>query len=98
MKNIDKSARQLVENCVIKNQTSLVEILLSSGMFADEIYPTDAILEWWLVDSWLAEQLLQHGEVVITDYGCHWWGRQSSGQAVWLDGVIREISAKFIIR
>lgn len=43
-------------------------------------------LEWWVVDSWLCEKLLEIGEVVIdNDYGC-WWGRTCSGQGISQDG------------
>ena len=49
------------------------------------------VLEWWLVDSWLAERLQQQGEVVIEEYGCYWWGRSTSGQAIYLDSVIQSI-------
>lgn len=43
-------------------------------------------LEWWVVDSWLCEKLLEIGEVVIdNDYG-YWWGRTCSGQGVSQDG------------
>ena len=45
-------------------------------------------MEWWLIDSWLAERLKEQGEVIIEEYGCYWWGRQSSGQAIYMDGVI----------
>ena len=48
-------------------------------------------MEWWLIDSWLAERLKAQGEVIIEEYGCYWWGRQSSGQAIYMDGVIQEI-------
>lgn len=43
-------------------------------------------LEWWVVDSWLCEKLLEMGEVVIdNDYG-YWWGRTCSGQSIACDG------------
>lgn len=86
-------ARQLVEQCVIKNQTSVVEIMWQAGLLEDEICCiADDIMEWWLVDSWLAEQLLQRKETIVSAYGSIWWGRRSSGQAVWLDCIIREIA------
>lgn len=56
------------------------------------IYPfVGDVMEWWLIDSWLAERLKEQGEVIIEEYGCYWWGRQSSGQAIYMDGVIQEI-------
>lgn len=37
------------------------------------------------------ELLTAVGEVTISEYGCHWWGRQTSGQAVYMDCVIQKI-------
>ena len=48
-------------------------------------------LEWWLVNSWLAEKLEAEDEIIIEEWSCHWWGRQTSGQAILLDGVISRI-------
>ena len=93
MQRLYEKAREIVEGDVIKNQTSVVVTMLQAGLFEDEIcYFADDIMEWWLVDSWLAEQLLQRKETVISAYGSIWWGRRSCGQAVGLDGVMREIA------
>lgn len=51
------------------------------------------VFEWWLVSPYLARELKQQGEVIIDALGCYWWGRQSSGQAIYMDGVIQEIAA-----
>ena len=52
------------------------------------------VYEWWAVSSWLADKLRARGEIVI-DYGCPTvWGRQTTGQAILLDGVIREIAVE----
>jgi hypothetical protein len=49
------------------------------------------IFEWWLVTGWLLAKLEAHGEPVLyTDYG-KWWGRTTTGQAVYIDHVIEEI-------
>ena len=70
------NAQRIVQNCVLKNQSTVIP---------------DDVMEWWLIDSWLAERLKEQGEVIIEEYGCYWWGRQSSGQAIYMDGVIQEI-------
>ena len=47
------------------------------------------IYEWWFVSEWLFNQLQQTGEPVInSDYG-YLWGRTCTGQAIFLDSVIR---------
>ena len=53
---------------------------------ASEIY------EWWLVSGYLANRLKAKGEIIWEDYGCTWWGRQATGQAILLDGVISYIA------
>ena len=40
---------------------------------------------------WLAERLKEQGEIIIDKLGCRWWGRLTSGQAIYMDGVIQEI-------
>ena len=40
----------------------------------------------------MAELLKENGEVIIADYDCYWWGRTTSGQALYMDWVIQEIS------
>ncbi|WP_418408423.1 hypothetical protein [Alistipes sp.] len=49
------------------------------------------VLEWWLVSDWIAERLKREGEVILSGYECYWWGRQTSGQAVYMDAVIQKI-------
>ena len=59
------------------------------------IYPfVGDVMEWWLIDSWLAERLKREGEVIIEEYGCCWWGRLASGQSVCMDSVIRKIAGE----
>ena len=87
------NAQRIVENCVLKNQSTVVEEMIQANLISFEYLDpfTDEILEWWLIDSWLAERLRQEGEVVIEEYGCYWWGRSTSGQAIYLDSVIQKI-------
>ena len=88
------NAQRIVENCVLKNQSTVVEEMIQANLISLEYLDpfTDEILEWWLIDSWLAERLRQEGEVVIEEYGCYWWGRSTSGQAICLDSVIQKIA------
>ncbi len=88
------NARRLVEHCVLTNQTAVVDELLRVSLLPEEyIYPfVGEVMEWWLVDSWLAERLKREGEVIIDALDCHWWGRTTSGQAIYMDDVIRKIA------
>jgi predicted nuclease with TOPRIM domain len=49
------------------------------------------IFEWWLVDRWMAKRLRERGEAILEEYGCCWWGRCTTGQAILLDEVITDI-------
>lgn len=53
------------------------------------------IYEYWAISGWLSDKLKERGEVVIDSYP-DIWGRQTTGQAICLDGVIRNI-AKYLI-
>ena len=88
------TARRLVENCVLTNQTAVVDEMLNKHLLPEEyIYPfLGDVMEWWLVSPYLAQELKQQGEVIIDALGCHWWGRQSSGQAIYMDAAIQEIA------
>lgn len=52
----------------------------------------DDVLDWWLISPFIAGLLSKSGEVVICDYGCHWWGRQTSGHALYMDNIIQQIA------
>ena len=72
------TAQRLVENCVLTNQTAVVDEMLNKHLLPEEyIYPL----------------LQREGEVIIEEYGCCWWGRLASGQAIYMDSVIQKIAA-----
>jgi len=55
-------------------------------------YDYDEALEHWLVSNYLADKLEEAGEMVERDFlGLTIWGRQTSGQAISMDGVITGI-------
>ena len=86
-------AQRIVQNCVLKNQSTVIEEMIRANLISEEyLYPfADDVMEWWLIDSWLAERLKEQGEIIIDKLGCRWWGRLTSGQAIYMDGVIQEI-------
>ena len=52
---------------------------------------TKEIFEWWLVTEYFGNKLREKGIPVLeNDYG-FWWGRTTTGQAISLDGEIKEI-------
>eukprot|EP00919_Chromeraceae_sp_WS-2016_P055234 GHVR01131228.1.p1 GENE.GHVR01131228.1~~GHVR01131228.1.p1 ORF type:complete len:126 (+),score=15.80 GHVR01131228.1:960-1337(+) len=54
-------------------------------------------LEHWLVSDWLADKLESKGEMILKDFmGLTIWGRTTSGQAIYCDGVMQEIAEELI--
>lgn len=53
-------------------------------------YPRE-VYEYWLVSDWMGRYLKDRGYLVVDWMGLTVWGRQTTGQAILLDGVIRDI-------
>ncbi len=51
--------------------------------------------EWWLVDSWLCDQLHAIGEITIDNGYGHWWGRGGTGQRLIMDGTLQQIAGQY---
>ena len=90
------TAKQLVDCNVLCAQSEVVNELMSNNDrlldSAINLGEYDDVLEWWLITPYLAKQLIEHSEVIVFDYGCHWWGRQTSGQAIYMDYAIQQIA------
>ena len=63
------TAQRLVENCVLTNQTAVVDEMLDKNLLPEEyIYPfVGDVMEWWLVDGWLAERLKRRERLLSTN-------------------------------
>ena len=48
--------------------------------------------EHWIVSNWMGERLSEKGETVREFMGLTIWARGTTGQAVYMDGVIQEIA------
>lgn len=59
-------------------------------------YEAGEVYEYWAISDWLYNKLKDRGQIVIDAYP-QIWGRQTTGQAIVLDDVIRSI-AKDILR
>lgn len=95
----NEGIKSLVERTIGACQSSLVEKALENGFFSFEdienLYDSEEqaqeIYEWWIVDSGMAQCLKEQNEPVLeNEYGI-WWGRTTTGQAIYLDYVIQEI-------
>ena len=90
------TAQQIADEMILCGQNLVIEELMKHD---DDIWTglmnlgeESEVLEWWLVTPYLAEMLKEKGEVILADYDCYWWGRQTSGQALWMDYVIQKIA------
>ena len=92
------TAHEITDRLILDNQNLVVEelmkhdeSLLGSLQNFDD---SSEVLERWLVTPYMAELLKEKGEVILSDYDCYWWGRTTSGQALYMDGVIQEIAGQ----
>lgn len=97
---IEKQAKSIVKNLLGSNISVLVRDLNEDAIedIKDECEDEyGKICEWWFVDESLGERLEDKGEVAIK-YGFEWmWGRQTSGQAIYMDAVIEKIAEDSVI-
>jgi hypothetical protein len=56
-------------------------------------YPQE-IFQWYLVDQWLAEKLIELGQPVLETESNYLWGRTCCGQAIILDGTFQRLYNK----
>lgn len=97
------SSMSIIDNHILKNQTHLVNELLKHELphldicldnilnLIDEDNDIKEVMEWWLVDHWLAEILNLHDEVDILGSTEAYWGRTTCGQSIIMDGIIQKI-------
>lgn len=83
---------EFVGRHVLANQDNLIRntMDLDDIRIHTENYKGD-VMEWWLIDDYLAQKLRHQGETVMENYNCTWWGRTATGQRIILDTVIVNI-------
>lgn len=90
-----KDLERFVRNNVYVCMSSIIDELLKCSNDFQEVYYDEYCgsdwLEVWSVSDYLAEKLKDEGEFVL-EYAWHnLWFRKTSGQAIFLDGVIQDI-------
>ena len=90
------TAQQIADEMILCGQNLVMEELMRHDeSIWDSLQNLDEnseVLEWWLVTPYMAELLKENGEVMLPAYDCWWWGRQTSGQALYMDWVIQRIA------
>ena len=62
----------------------------------DSFFESKEPMQFWLVDDWLARQLVHQSEIVILVYGLNIWVRCACGQAVAMDCAFMNIASQLM--
>lgn len=93
-----EEAPNALENSEYSYEHDLMPILQKPDLRSIEIHydsmevEFSTALEHWIISPWLSAQLFDMGEMVGEIFGLHFWGRQTSGQAIYMDSVIQAIA------
>ena len=100
--DIEDKKEKLVNREVLSNVSFLVEELIGQEKYfedlseligqEDEEGNMQEVYEYWLVTPWFAEKLKAQGELVAEFFNLDIWGRQTTGQAIYADAVIDDIT------
>ena len=103
-RKIEKHAYDIVERSVycrvddlINDYSILEEKFDQYGDLYDEYEEPKEVMEYWAVDGWLANKLIDKGEIIYKSFFMNIWARTTSGQAIYIDGVMEEIAEEDLI-
>ena len=96
--------KQVVDRYVGSRLTMLINELAREGLSFEEDWYQELCctpdpdsegdylepLEFWAVDSHLGSFMKERGELITQEFGLWIWGRQTSGQAIYLDSIIND--------
>lgn len=83
---LDRAIYQLDEESDVDDWRQLVQ---------DNAEPAE-IFEWWRVTGWLAPNLQEIGEPVLSNAYGDWWGRCTTGQGYLMDGTLQAVARRFV--
>ena len=87
-------SNNIIEQDVNYHVEDMIGHYLKDNQNPDVEKQNNAVDEWWSVSSWLADRLLELGEIVVEIHSTHCWGRRTTKRAIALDAVIEEIGKK----
>lgn len=100
--DIEDKKEMLVNKEVFCNVSYLLAELMGQEKYCDELSELigqeddegnmPEVYEYYIVTSWLAEKLKARGELVAEFFNLVIWGRQTSGQLIYMDAVIDDIA------
>jgi hypothetical protein len=102
----EEERERLVKREVLCNASCLVQDLMGQEKYwedlaelfgqEDEDGNVPEVFEYWIITPWLGEKLKAHGELVTKFLDLTIWGRQTTGQRIYIDGVIGDITKKIL--
>lgn len=100
--DMEVKKEKLVNREILCNVSFLVEELIGQKKYFDELIELfgqeddegnlQEVYEYWIVTPWFAEKLKAQGELVTEFFNLGIWGRQTTGQAIYADAVIDDIT------
>ena len=100
--DIEDKKEKLVNREVLCNVSYLVAELMGQEKYLDELSELigqedyegnmQEVYEYYAVTPWLAEKLKAQGELVTEFFNLVIWGRQTTGQLIYMDAVIDDIT------
>lgn len=100
--DIENKKEKLVNREILCNISFLVEELIGQEKYFDELIELfgqeddegnlPEVYEYWIVTPWFVEKLKAQGELVTEFFNLGIWGRQTTGQAIYADAVIDDIT------
>jgi hypothetical protein len=105
----EQEREKLVKREVLCDASQLIQELMGQDKYFDDLGGLlgeededgnmPEVFEYWLVTPWLGEKLKAHGELVTEDFfNLVIWGRQTTGQLIYADGVIGNITKKILTK
>ena len=102
----EEAREALVKREVLQDVSQLVQELMTQEKYCEDLSELlgeededgnmPEVYEYWLITSWLGEKLKEQGELVTEFLNLVIWGRQTTGQAIYADGVIGRIAKKIL--
>ncbi len=99
--DIQRKARKLVEHEVRQCWSYPHEEMMGLSSYQKAVWQAleaidldqdDEIFEIWVVSPWIARQLGSRSQVIWEWNDVWFWGRMTSGQAIYMDRVIQNIA------
>lgn len=94
----DLELKQVLDELELEkyNDVDDPELFINTAVYEGYVPEPEAIYsepyEFWIVSEWFGEKLKEQGGIVEDFMGFTIWGRETTGQAILLDGIISRIA------